>query len=135
MDGRIGVKFSAAAPGSPRPPIDGQLFAVIFTWGTGVPADVRGVIAIRIFDARAMVASPRWADVRDIWEQYARLYPAMSRIGIDMSVHSVVQTMRAALEASMVRPIDHPRYMPVTRDLSRDKKALLLRWLRAGAPM
>jgi hypothetical protein len=31
---------------------------------------------------------------------------------------------------ALERPIDHPSHMPVTRDLSDGKRALLLKWLR-----
>ena len=40
-----------------------------------------------------------------------------------------------AFEAVLTYPITDPRYMPVTRDMSRDKRNVLLAWLAAGAPL
>jgi hypothetical protein len=76
-DGRIVVKLQASDPGSPRAPIDGDRFIVGFTWGTAIPANVRGLIAVRIFSDRPMVVSPKWADVKDILEQYAKIFPGI----------------------------------------------------------
>jgi hypothetical protein len=91
------------------------------------------MIAIRVFEAKAVPASPHWSDVQDILTQYARLYPSMTAV-IDLSNEALIRGTAGALAAALRRAETAANYMPVTRDLSRDRKALLLKWLDAGAP-
>ena len=48
--------------------------------------------------------------------------------------HAQVKARAGACAAFMRLPETSSGYMPVTRDLSRDKRDLLLKWLDAGAP-
>jgi hypothetical protein len=96
-------------------------------------ANRRGTITVRVFSNHTVPAHPRWADVEPILKQFARLYPSMTAV-MDLSQHSVAQSMRAAVLAAIQRAKTNPRYMPVTRDLSRDKEQLLVRWINQGAP-
>ncbi len=131
--GRVTVRFTAANPGHPRLHMDGQVYVFGYFVGPLVAANLRGMIAIRVFESRAVPTSPHWSDVQDILTQYARLYPSMTAV-IDLSNETVVRSTSGALAAALRRPETSPNYMPVTRDLSRDRKALLLKWLDAGAP-
>jgi hypothetical protein len=131
--GRAPFRITAGDPAHPRAHVDGQVFILGFFVGPVVAANLRGTIAVRIFDSLTVPANPRLADVRDLLNQYARLYPSMTAV-IDLSNHTRVQATRGVLAGAVRRPETAGNYMPVSRDLSRDRKALLLRWLDAGAP-
>lgn len=151
-NGRVSVTFTGASPGTPRSGLDGQLYKVGFFWGAPGPtpppppapapasANLRGVIFIRVFDSFPVVASPTFAHVRPILDPYHKLYPIMRMI--DLSSHAAIAGYRSAVSSDPDRMAlmiglseDDPRYMPVTRDLSRDKRQVLLNWLNRGAPL
>jgi hypothetical protein len=131
--GMATLRFHANHPGHPRPNLDGQVYVIAFYVNSVSPANLQGQITVRVFETFSGPANPRWADVRDILTPYYRLYPAMRFIDLHDSgvVHNVASNIAAALR----RAETDQRYMPVTRDLSRDKKAFLLRWLDSGAPV
>jgi hypothetical protein len=136
--GKVQIKFTASDPGKVRAAskIDGQLYFVEVDWGTtkkGVAPDWRGRILVKVFDTHAAVAKPKWADVQDIFQEYARMYPGMKAI-LDLASQVVVQGSKDRIKATLSYSITDPRYMPISRDLSRDKKDLILRWIAAGAP-
>jgi hypothetical protein len=138
--GVAGVKFTAGDPGNPRPGLDGQLYKVGFFWGPPAAGDLRGVIFIRVFAGHPTVASPTFADVRPILEEYNKLYPAM-KARLDLENRGLIVAYRsgAAGDADRMKLMldvsdDDPRYMPVTRDLSRGKRKVLLDWLNRGVP-
>ena len=88
-----------------------------------------------------VVLPPTFVNVQPILEQYFRLYPAMrqptatKQFGfVDLNNLAQVQPVAPVLAASLRRAETAGNYMPVTRDLSMDKKTLLLAWLDAGAP-
>jgi hypothetical protein len=137
-NGRVQVKLTGDDPGKVRlgGALDGQIYFVDLDWGKAAPKsapDWRARIIVRVFDPRAAVAKPTWADVKDIFEQYSRLYPFMKAF-VDMSSETDVKAKVAAIRKTLTYPETHPRFMPVTRDLSRDKRDLIVRWIDAGAP-
>ena len=72
---------------------------------------------------------PTWLrDVQPILAQYANLYPVMKPI-VDLGNYSSVVSRRAILRNVFTSPMTDPNYMPVTRDLSAAKRAMLCRWL------
>jgi hypothetical protein len=138
--GVVGVKFTAGDPGNPRPGLDGQLYKVGFFWGAPSAGDLRGVIFIRVYANHPAVANPKFADVRPILEEYNRLYPSMkARLNLEnradiVSYRSGVSSDADRMKLMLALSEDDPRYMPVTRDLSRGKRKVLLDWLNRGAP-
>ena len=72
-----------------------------------------------------------WVDnVQSIFLQYSRLYPVMKK-AIDLSSYDDVTKPYAIqlLNYSMQLDINHPNYMPVSRDLSNSRKKMILEWL------
>ena len=61
------------------------------------------------------------------------MYPGMKAI-LDLAVQGTVQGAKDRIKATLSYPMTDPRCMPVSRDLSRDKRDLILRWIAAGAP-
>jgi hypothetical protein len=85
---------------------------------------------VLVFDSYPQKADPSWQDIAQILTQYARLYPYMySQVKLDE--YAIVSSNAAAMISVLSMSEHDPRYMPVTRDLSRDKKELLLAWLKS----
>ena len=136
-DGRAKFKLTARDPGNPRQFIDGQVYNVAFTWDEdndkSFPPDSNGALSVLVFDT--FKGAPTWASVGPFLSQYAKLYPFMdSLFPPGLADPTVYQQNIDAFEAVLNFPETDPRYMPVTRDMSRDKRNVLLAWLAAGAP-
>ena len=136
-DGRAQFKLTARDPGNPRQFIDGQVYNVSFDWDKdhdqSFPPDSNGALSVLVFDA--FKAEPTWASVGPFLSQYAKLYPFMdSLFPPGLADPAVYQQNIQAFEGVLSYPETDPRYMPVTRDMSRDKRNVLLAWLAAGAP-
>jgi len=134
-DGRVSFCMTAGDPGNPRQFIDGQVYGVSFSWALDndpqFPPDPNKFISVRVFDR--FDEAPTWANLQPILQQYAKLYPFMvSRMNIaDLQT---IQSNIPALQMVLNMPITDPRYMPVTRDMSRDIRQALIEWLNLGAP-
>jgi len=71
------------------------------------------------------------ADVRPIFQQYAQLFPTMKQV-LDMSRYREVKRYAKTIHHVLSLNIHHPSYMPVTRDLSKAKREMILEWLKGG---
>jgi hypothetical protein len=136
-DGRATFRMYAYDPGNPRQFIDGQVYNVAFKWekdkDQSFPPDPNGALSVLVFDT--FTAEPTWASVGPFLSQYSKLYPFMdSLFPPGLADPTVYQKNIKAFEGVLSLPITDPRYMPVTRDMSRDKRNVLLAWLAAGAP-
>src|SRR5205085_2407495 len=69
-----------------------------------------------------------------ILAQYANLYPVMSRRLLDLTDYAAVVANARILRLSFSLPVSDPNSMPVTRDLSANKRATLLKWLDSADP-
>lgn len=72
-----------------------------------------------------------WVDhVEPIFSQYARLYPQMKKV-VDLGRYDDVikPQITHLLNFTMQLDINHPNYMPVSRDLSATKRKMILEWL------
>ena len=131
--GRATISLRAGNPAAPNGPvnphIDGQIYVVGGDWtryrGIQVSA-VKGFL-IRVFNGFE-VEQPSWTAVQPILASYARLYPGMTALLDLEDLESVTKYARAILQ-SLRAPFDRPDYMPVTRDLSRDRRAALITFL------
>jgi len=138
-DGSATFKMYAYDPGNPRDFIDGQVYNVSFTWDKdndpSFPPDSNGALSVLVFDT--FQAPPTWASVAPFLLQYAKLYPFMDSLFKPggLADPKTYQQNIQAFEAVLTYPMTDPRYMPVTRDMSRDKRNVLLAWLAAGAPI
>jgi len=135
-DGRASFQLTASDPGNPRKVIDGQVYGVGYSWSLdnlpGFPSDPNTFLSVLVFDAFRQ--APTWKNIEPIMMQYAVLYPFMDQIFM-LSDPEVYQQNIAAFQTVLSYPILDPRYMPVTRDMSNDKRRVLLAWLAAGAPL
>jgi hypothetical protein len=148
--GRAKLQITAVELENPRGFIDGMVYAIIcwieesaVDFGVLLNAE-SNFISLLMFNPVAAVADPGWDDVRQIFKQYSDLYPRPhgpdryapfdglppSRPVVNLEDYVRVAGFAHRILAALERPIDHPSHMPVTRDLSDGKRALLLKWLR-----
>lgn len=132
----------AADPENPRAYIDGQIYALWYNFDNGyvptatstAPNSVNQTdfISILVHDKYPEgKKSPKWEMIQPIMQQYANLYPLMSKGIFDLSKQSVVDKNAKILHMVFSLPIEDPNYMPVTRDLSRDKRSMILSYLES----
>jgi hypothetical protein len=131
--GSVTAAFTAADPGNPRGPIDGQVYCIGIFSGPPAPSTQEAIITIKVFDSHNIPMFPTWADVQPILAEYANLYPAMKAM-LNLGDQAAVKGMISRVQATILLDEDDPAYMPVSRDLSKDKKALILLWAMQGAP-
>ena len=137
-DGRAAFTLTAADPGNPRHFIDGQVYGVVYLWGDEEPADYwhdpTSFVSVLAFDGMRPIEHPTWTDVQPILAQYAALYPFMTDKVVDLGSYTAVRQNLAGIRRVLSLPQEDPGYMQVTRDMSRDRLRLLLRWIDLGAP-
>jgi hypothetical protein len=135
------VNVSTRDPGKARF-LDGQLYGVAFypvdalvDDGPNLTVDrdyrhnPHHALSILVWSATPEVESPTWTrDIKPIFELYANLYPVMKGM-INLKEYEYVVENRKIIAMTMMLDQTHPNYMPVTRDLSRAKRELVLRWL------
>jgi hypothetical protein len=146
-DGRASLTITAVDAKNPRGFIDGQVYAITFSVQESAvqPSDFDGSNIISLLMHNAIVAPPQpgWTDVQPIFEQYAHLYPrphgadpyapftgrSPSHPVVNLNDQDSVTGFAKHIIWALKLPIGHPSHMPVTRDLSDAKRALLLKWL------
>ena len=148
--GRAQITITGVDPTNPRRFIDGQVYGIVFSLqesqtdpNVTINAE-RNFISVLTFDPGQKHASPGWDDVRPIFKQYADLYPRPhgpnsyapfaglppSHPVVNLDDYDSVANFARRIVKALELPIEHPDHMPVTRDLSGGKRALLLDWLR-----
>jgi hypothetical protein len=142
QNGRAKLLISATDPGEPRPGIDGQIYALAYSprknaagqpdyTGTGLNPNFDVVVA-HVRTSFAIPARPEWhRDIHPIMATYAQLYPIMNRHLFKLDDYDAMAKHRRLLLLAFSRPIEDPNYMPVTRDLSKNKLFTLVKWLES----
>jgi hypothetical protein len=133
-NGTVELPLQAYDPGDPRTYIDGQVYGV--TYGPGSTAPPVGSVGnpsqtlnALIWSGYEIPATPTWTnDVEPIFQQYANLYPVMKQY-VDLSNYDSVFAAVSMIKKVFSVPVTDTKYMPVTRDLSRAKREMILRWL------
>jgi hypothetical protein len=134
QDGSVTVQLQAADPGSPRSYIDGQVYGISYALGDSPPpvgsvSNPSQILSALVWSAYTAPAQPTWAsDVQPIFQQYANLYPVMRPI-VDLSNFDNVVARGPLVTHVLKLPVTNAMYMPVTRDLSRAKRDMILKWL------
>jgi hypothetical protein len=146
-NGRAKLTITAVNATNPRGFIDGQVYAITFSVQESAvqPSSFDGsnIISLLMYNAVVAPSQPGWPDVQPIFEQYAHLYPRPhgpdpyapfagrppSHPIVNLNDQDSVTGFAKHIIWALKLPIDHPSHMPVTRDLSDAKRALLLKWL------
>ena len=132
-NGRASFMLTAAPEGSgnPRSYIDGQVYGIGFNYPLDSNPDPNVFVSVHVYTLVPVPDFPDWeTDVLPILLPYRELYPFMKdNVKIDLSDQSSVLQNAAEIACRMQLPETDPRYMPVTRDLSENKKQIVLKWL------
>lgn len=134
--GKTSFTWQPGNPGNPRPDdLDGEVCFITYELADFVNTypDDNDFLSVHLYAEQPAVEQPTWwGEVRPILTQYHQLYPVMAFIPLD-DYRAVVKSAKQIREA-INRPLTAPMYMPVTRDLSASRLALLNRWFDNGTP-
>ncbi|MBV1859844.1 MAG: hypothetical protein KUG77_15640 [Nannocystaceae bacterium] len=132
--GVAAFELKASDPKRPRleGAIDGQVYPIAIAWEGLENPCLQHFVSVRVFDRYPMPDAPTWADAKPILEPYAKLFPYMRHL-VDLGHFATTHGAREQILRVLSYPESDPRYMPVTRDLSASKRALLIAWLERGA--
>jgi hypothetical protein len=148
--GRARLSLRAGDPGRPRAYIDGQVYAFYpvleETLGSVLgpvlgpghahpyPFNQWNFISVLAWSGYSPAEPPTWyGDIEPVLRQYANLYPVM-RDFLDLGDYDAVCANAGLLALAFGLDIADPNAMPVTRDLSRAKRAAIVRWLSEPGP-
>jgi hypothetical protein len=134
--GQAYFQVAASDPGNPRGYIDGQVYGIrsaiedTLAPGVAYPFDPSELVSLLVWNEFTPDRPVTWyRSLQPIFQQYANLYPIMSRF-VDLSDYKSVTANTYSLSAAFGLDPEDPNYMPVTRDLSRQKRKAILEWLK-----
>lgn len=131
--GHAELPIATKDPGNPRVYLDGQIYRLQYSLNSQ-PTTQQAIfdrIIILLFDSYTVPEKPTWFEhIQPIFQQYGNLYPIMSKRLVDLGDYDSVRKHRSILELAFALDINDPNSMPVTRDLSKPRRATILRWLR-----
>ncbi|XP_019648076.1 PREDICTED: uncharacterized protein LOC109488316 isoform X2 [Branchiostoma belcheri] len=143
-NGILTIKFKSEDPGEPRKEqqLDGQVYMYDIMAKMGDDGSEFTVldltVAVHLFSQYTFTEGEvTWYEhVYPIFQQYANLYPSMKQI-INLASYDDVKWKMKLLKHALNLPEKDPNYMPVTRDLSKNKRRMILSWLddpKLGTP-
>jgi hypothetical protein len=144
-NGKTSVLISAGDPQNPRGYVDGQVYALAYNINgqpsenfDPPPQELIGInpndfVSVLVHDSvdPSVIAAPTWDNLQPIMQQYANLYPLMSKGIFNLANKEVVDQNAVLLKFAFGLPIEDPNYMPATRDLSGGNKQMILNYLDA----
>ena len=135
-NGKAVLEFTAPDPGNPRVYIDGQVYGISYNLSTQVFAkdcNQANFISLLIYSgAPASQIVPDWDNfIQPIMQQYANLYPLMSKGIFNLADRIVFENNAQILHLVFSKDLHDPNYMPATRDLSRYKRTVILNYLQS----
>jgi len=141
--GVAALSLSTTDPGWPRLfasgdyGIDGQVYGIRASFTNGVeytgPVNQWNFISVLLWSGFAPPNPVTWTEVGPILQQYANLYPVMSRF-LDLGDYDSVVAHAGILTLAFSLDVHDPNSMPVTRDLSPAKRAAILSFLANPVP-
>lgn len=136
QDGQATLCFKAIDPGNPRVYIDGQIYGLSYNLSTQKfeqDCNTANFVSVLIFSGEPTPKIvPDWDNfIQPIMQQYANLYPLMSKGIFNLANKSVVDSNAQILKLVFSKEIHDSNYMPATRDLSAYKKKVILDYLQA----
>jgi hypothetical protein len=136
-NGMACIKLTASNP-VPKPAhrknIDGQVYFVGGPWSAQYNANSQAPSAftVKIFNSMEIPSAPTWVqDVGPILYQYYILYAYMINF-FDLSSYESVKGAGAGIKSLINLPLNDPRKMPVTRELSADAITVITNWIDQG---
>jgi len=136
--GTLRLTASPTGPGCPRGYLDGQVYGVGYQIDgveAGYIVNPWNFVSCLLWDVWPIPEAPTWyRDIQPILAQYGNLYPIMSRHLVDLGEYDSVVKHRESLIFCFELPVSDPNSMPVSRDLSANKRQGILRWLKEPGP-
>lgn len=118
---------------SPKQYMDGQYYNINYWLGAAPASNANqsNFVSILIFNGSQQTPpNPvQWEDIQPILQQYANLYPIMSKGIFNLASQSDVDQNAEILKIVFSKDPHDPNYMPATRDLSAYKRNLILTYL------
>ena len=139
-NGEVSITLTAGDPGKVRKYVDGLVYLVSYLPTTSFDSQSYpdAPLVVRVFDTFTWEGEPTWYGkngVRSILQQYDNLYPTMRHILNLGDYDSVIDGDNIRhLNFSLRAERTAPGHMPVTRDLSKDKRNMILQWLDQPFP-
>ncbi|XP_035682166.1 uncharacterized protein LOC118419733 isoform X2 [Branchiostoma floridae] len=136
-DGISTITFRSSNPGEPRggKQLDGQVYfydIMAKKGDDGTEFKVQDLtVSIHLYSEFTFTPGEvTWYEhVYPIFQQYANLYPVMKPMINLASYEDVTGKLKLLRHALNDLPVAHSNYMPVTRDLSPQKRKMILSWL------
>jgi hypothetical protein len=126
---------SETGPQNPRGYVDGQIYGVrplpqaLVSNPAGSFVNPADFISLLVWNAYEVPEAPAWyPDMQPIFTQYGNLYPLMDKL-IDLTSYDAISANVNILVHVFRLLESDPNSMPVTRDLSPNKRKAILRWL------
>jgi hypothetical protein len=133
-NGKAVLTFDSFDPGNPRVYIDGQVYGLSYRLSNQSfdTCNQSNFISVLIFSgAPATDIVPDWDNfIQPIMQQYANLYPLMSKGIFNLANKSVVDNNAEILKLVFSKDREDSNYMPATRDLSAYKTKVILEYLQ-----
>jgi hypothetical protein len=120
-------------PQRPRGYLDGQIYLIGYQLPEQDPAQQHqfDLVVVHVRDGFTAPVQPTWVDdIQPLLAPYGNLYPIMSRRLVDLGDYDALREHAAIVELAFGRPLEDPNHMPVSRELSAAKRAMVLAWLR-----
>jgi hypothetical protein len=133
--GKASYTFTALDPGNPRGYIEGQVYGITYNLSTQkfVNCNQSNFVSLLLFSGPPQSdVVPDWDNfIQPIMQQYANLYPLMSKGIFNLADKNVVDSNAQLLQLVFSKDPQDPNYMPATRDLSAYKKKVILDYLQS----
>jgi hypothetical protein len=137
--GEAKVKVRAGNPGNPREYIDGQVYSIRFALAGTLPPPIQYAfnpsefVSFLVWDEFTTNPPVWYGCLQPVFQQYANLYPIMSRF-LNLASYESICANLIPLSITFGLDATDPNAMPVTRDLSGGKRAAILKWLKNVGP-
>ncbi|HEY3841440.1 MAG TPA: hypothetical protein VGL72_32940 [Bryobacteraceae bacterium] len=119
----------------PRGYLAGQLYALGYQLAqqpANYVSNLGNFVSILAYSKRynAKGGPPTWYDdIEPLLAQYGKLYPIMNKYVVDLSDYKSVVSRLDILRLAFSLPSSDPNHMPVTRDLGKADRDVILEWL------
>lgn len=135
-NGKGTYTFLTSDPMNPRKYIDGQVYGLSYNFSDAksvVQSNSANFISLMVYDGPPKdIPNPDWKNfVGPIMQQYANLYPLMSKGIFNLADKDVVDKNADILSLVFSKDLHDPNYMPSTRDLSGYKTKVILDYLQS----
>lgn len=135
-NGKATLEFTAPDPGNPRVYIDGQVYGISYNLSTqnfAKDCNQSNFVSLLIYSgAPTSEIVPDWDNfIQPIMQQYANLYPLMSKGIFNLADRAVFENNAKILHLVFSKDLHDPNYMPATRDLSKYKRTVILNYLQS----